>query len=325
MTDFYHRERPCRPPHFRWAVLLPSLTVFCLTMTVKAQLDPDSIRTLNNNLANDAVSAVEVFSAGNTIATGTFDYDNPGSSDVKFSTFKLPLSYAFGSPTNRFRPLVGAYVGYFDLSQDVTGFGPPTGELRVRSWTATAGGGVECRINDWLSVSPRLMLAYSHVWENYNRDVPPGDPTTGLLFDWDADALTLLPSLEVNAAWTFDRWVLGVNSRYTFIRVLGLHDSSPLIDLDSASQVWRNEVSARYRSPWKLFSMPVDLFSLFARYDLAGQIRHSDFVEHFYEMRLGASLFVPKWVKPIRELSLSGAYYFEGPFTGYSVGLALDF
>ncbi len=57
---------------------------------------------LEQHLANDAVSAIEVFSAGNTIATGTFNYDNTGTPDVEFSTFKLPLSYAFGSPTNRF-------------------------------------------------------------------------------------------------------------------------------------------------------------------------------------------------------------------------------
>jgi hypothetical protein len=106
---------------------------------------------------------------------------------------------------------------------------------------------------------------------------------------------------------------------------LGLADTSPLIDLDSASQVWRNEVSARYRSPWILLSLPVDLFSLFARYDLGGQIRRSDFVEHFYEARLGVNLFVPKWANPVREVSLSGAYYFAGPLTGYSIGFALDF
>ncbi len=325
MTDFESRELRCCPSRSCKVGLLRATVALCLATTAAAQGIADNIRTVNNNLANDAVSAIEVFSAGNTIATGTFNYDNTDTPDVEFSTFKLPLSYAFGSPTNRFRPLVGAYVGYFDLSQDVTFLGPPTGKLGVRSWTATVGGGVEWRVNDWLSVTPRLMLAYSHVWEDYDRDVPIGAPTPDIFFDWEADALTLLPSLEVNAARTFDRWKLGVNSRYTFIRVLGLHDTSPLIDLDSASQVWRNEVSARYQSPWRLLSMPLDFFSLFARYDLGGQIRSADFVEHFYEARLGVSFFVPQWVKPVRELSLSGAYYFEGPLTGYSIGFDLDF
>jgi len=291
--------------------------------TALAQSGP--IQEFNNNLANDAVSAVEVFSAANIIATGSFQYDNPGEEDVEFYTYKLPASYKFGSPTNRFRPFIGAYVGYFDLKQDVTGFGPPTGNLRVQSWTGTAGGGVEWRINDWLSVSPGLMLAYSHAWQNFDRAVPPTDPTAGLLVEWEANALTLLPSIEANAAWTFGRWELGVNSRYTYIRVFGLSDNSPLIDLDSESQVWRNEISARYRSPWELFTMPVGVFSTFSRHDLAGQIQHSDFVEHFYEARLGMTFLLPHWAKPVSELEFSGAYYFEGPFTGYSLGLALSF
>ena len=299
--------------------------IFLGLASAQAQFDPNQIQQLNNNLANDAVSAVEVFSAGNTIAGGAFKYDNPGESDVAFDTYKLPASYQFGSPTDRFRPFVGAYAGYFDLKQDVAGFGPPTGQLRVQSWTATAGGGVEWRVNDWLSISPRLMVAYSHAWQNYNRDVPPDDPTAGLLVDWEANALTLLPAIEAKAAWTLGRWELGINSRYTYLRVLGLSDNSPLIDLDSESQVWRNEVTARYRSPWNFFSLPVSPYAAFARHDLGGQIRRSDFVEHFYEARLGTTFLLPDLIRPIRELDFSGAYYFQGPLTGYSIGLALDF
>jgi len=292
--------------------------------TAQAQLDPALVQQVNNNLANDAVSAVEVFSAGNMVAAGTFHYDNP-SDDVDFSTYKLPVSYQFGNPTNQLRPFIRAYVGYFDLKEDVTLLGPPTGQLRVRSWTGTAGGGVEWRINNWLSVTPSMMFAYSHAWQNYDRDVPPTDPLAGVFVNWEANSLTLLPAIEVNAAWTFGRWELGVNSRYTYIRILGLSDNSPLIDLDSASQVWRNEVTARYHSPWELFTLPVSPYAAFARHDLAGRISTSGFVDFFYEARLGVTFLLPEWTKPVRELDLSGAYYFEGPLTGYSVGISLDF
>jgi len=72
MTDL-KPGKPCRdPPEFRWAALLPGIVTVCLTPTAHAQLDSTSIRTLNNNLANDAVSAVEIFASGNTIATSTF-------------------------------------------------------------------------------------------------------------------------------------------------------------------------------------------------------------------------------------------------------------
>jgi len=66
-------------------------------------------------------------------------------------------------------------------------------------------------------------------------------------------------------------------------------------------------------------------YAAIARHDLWGQIRRSDFVEHFYAARLGITLLLPPWERPVRELDFSAAYYFQGPLTGYSFGVSLDF
>jgi hypothetical protein len=294
-------------------------------LTCAAQLNPAAVRRINNNLANDAVGAVEVFSAANTIGTGNFTYDNPGPDDVEFQTYKLPWSRWLRGATNRFRPFIEGYLGYFQMKQELASAGPPPSAIRIRSLTASFGGGVRWALNDWLSATPRMMLAYSHAWQHLNRDAPAGDPWVALFTNWEADALTLLPSMEVNGTWTVGRWDLGAGSRYTYIRATGLHDNSPLIEVNSDSHVWRNEVSASYRSPWKVFGSRLRPFGLFARHDLAGQILHSGFVDSFYETRLGIGVSMPDRLKPVRELSLNGACYFEGPFNGYSIGLSLGF
>jgi hypothetical protein len=314
-----------RPPPRRATLGLALLATVCGWAGVNAQLNPAVTRKLNNDLANDAVSAVEVFSAANTIATGNFDYDNPGPDDVRFKTYKLPFTHEFGSATNDLRFFLEGHLGYFDLKQAVTGFGPPPGQIRIRSLTATGGGGMTWRINDWLSTAPRLLFAYSHAWHQFERNAPPGDPFANALPDWRVEALTVLPSVEINIARAFERWDLGVHSRYTYLRALGLHNNSSFIDLDSESHVWRNEITASYRSPWTVFNLPLRPFGLFARHDLAGQIRRSDFVEHFYEARLGLGVSMPSGLKPVTEASVSFAYYFEGPFTGYSIGFDLAF
>ena len=46
------------------------------------QLESAEARRINNDLANDAVNAVEVISTAYTIATGVFQYDNTGPDDV---------------------------------------------------------------------------------------------------------------------------------------------------------------------------------------------------------------------------------------------------
>lgn len=283
-----------------------------------------AIRELNNGVANDAVIAVEVFSAADLIGTGTFRYDNPGDNDVDFSTSRLPWSHRFGAETNAVRPFVEGYLGYFRLKQDVSVFGPPKGELKVQSITATVGGGVDWQVTQWLTLSPRMGLAYSHVWENFDRNSPPGDPFANVVMDWNADALTVLPSFEAAGAWTIGRWDLHVRSDYTYLRVFGVHTSSSFIDLQSDSQILRNEVGAGYRLPWKLFGLPPRPFFLFARHDLFGPITEG-FVKDFYEVRAGLELGLPESIKLVRTVSFSAAYYFHDQFSGYGVGLSFSF
>jgi hypothetical protein len=308
----------------RWSVA-KTLVMLGLAAPAHAQLPPSVAYQLNNDLANDAVSAIEVFSAANTVATGVFKYDNAGPDDVEFQTYKLPLDHSFGPTNSAIRPFVEGYLGYFDLRQRITSFGFPPGEIKIKSLTATAGGGATWQITDWLAASPRLLLAYSHAWHHFDRNALPGDPFANALPDWRLDALTLLPSLEVKLKHSLRRWDFGVNSRYTYSHVFGLNDTSVYIDLDSESHVWRNEITASYRSPWRVFDLSLRPFGLFARHDVAGQIRHSGFVEHFYEARLGLGLEMPTALKPIREASFSFAYYFQSAFTGYSVGLDIAF
>ncbi len=300
------------------------VATFGLTASL-AQPDPVAVQNLNNQIAKSGATLLDVFSSANTIAAGDFHYDNPGPDDVDFSTFKLPLDYKFGSPTNGLRPLVEGYYGYFKLNEDVTELGPPNGEFSIRGYTLSAGGGVEWKVCNWLYLTPRLMLAYSHLWQDYNRPVPPSDPTANIIENWHADVLTISPSLEARGVWSAGRWDFQLKSRYTFLQLLDLHDNNSYINLHSSSQVWKNEVGVSYRSSWAIFRLPLRPFAQFARYDLAGDVTTDEFVDFFYEARAGIGIGMPHAVKPLSELVLSGAYYWEGPLTGYSIGVALSF
>ncbi len=325
-TACFPGVKPRRSNRFAWCAFAPIVgAILCLVSSADAQLPPSVAYQINNDLANDAVSAIEIFSAANTVATGVFKYDNAGPDDVEFQTYKLPLDHSFGPTNSALRPFVEGYLGYFDLRQRITSFGFPPGEIKIKSLTATAGGGATWQITDWLATSPRLLLAYSHAWHHFDRNALPGDPFATALPDWRLDALTLLPSLEVKLKHSLRRWDFGANSRYTYSHVFGLNGTSVYIDLDSESHVWRNEVTFSYRSPLNVLGQSVRPFGLFARHDVAGQIRRSGFVAHFYEARLGIGLELPARLKPIREASLNFAYYFQSAFSGYSIGLDFNF
>jgi hypothetical protein len=305
----------------RQALLVAGLL---LTGTVAlAQALPEPYRELNNNLANNAVSAVEVFSAGKIVATGNFTYDNPDTPDVTFSTFKLPGSYQFSDATNSVRLFVEGYLGYFKLDQDLNETDPTWGSLDVQSGTATLGVGVGCDLNDWLTITPRMQFAYSHVELHLRGNPPP--PINSIIASWGADALTLLPSLDLIAHRRLGLWDVAFNTRYTYIRSLGLHDTSSLISIDSETHLWRNEISTRFHTPRKTLGLPLDYGALFARHDLTGQLRQSGFVSYFYEARLTIFSPLPKKLRPLTGAALTGATYFNGPLSGYSIGVSLDF
>lgn len=304
---------------FLLAVAAGSLTA------AQAQIDPVLVQDFNNRIANASATVLEVFSSANTISTGDFHYDNPGPDDVDFSTFKLPLDYKFGAATNRLRPLIEGYYGYFKLTEDVTGLGPPTGVFRIHGHTVSAGGGVEWRVADGLDLTPRLLLAYSHLRQDYHRDSLPGDPYANIIANWHADLLTLSPSLEARGSWSWDRWDFQMKSRYTFLQLFDSHDNSGYIELNSQTHVWKNEVGVSYRSTWAIFQLPLRPFAQFARYDLHGDIIQTELVDFFYEARFGVGVTMPRVLAPISEVVLSSAYYFQGPLTGCSVGVSLSF
>jgi hypothetical protein len=156
-------------------------------------------------------------------------------------------------------------------------------------------------------------------------DGTPPPPYDTILASWRADALAFLPSLELRAHHTWGRWDVLFSSHYSYIRVVGIDDTSALIKLDSETHLWRNEVSTRFHSPWRTFGLPLDFGALFARHDVGGQIRQSDFVTHFYEARGTVYWKLPARFEPVSEVSFSGAYYFYGPLSGYSIGLSLGF
>jgi len=119
------------------------LAAWSATLPAWGQITPDTLKRLNSDLVNEAVSAVEIFSAADTVATGSFQYDNAGSDDPEFSTYQLPLGHHFGAATNLVRPFLEGYLGYFQLQEDVAGLGPPVGKYEIQSFAVTAGGGFD--------------------------------------------------------------------------------------------------------------------------------------------------------------------------------------
>lgn len=290
-----------------------------------------SIQRMNNTVANQAVSAIEVFSASDSVATGSFRYDNDGSPAALFSTYRLPLRHYFAEETAVVRPFLFGALGYFGMTQEQRAGTLRLGELREECLTASLGVGADWSVTDWLMVTPRLPVSYAFARQRFDADSGPGGAAAWLFPDWRSHVVAMNPSLELKTRWRQGAFEYGVGSRGTYVWAKGVADDSDFLDIETESFVWRNEVYMRHYTPWSLEGCPVVLSSAFARHDLSGDMRHADFLNHFYEVRAGVAFRTAEALSAVDSLSwlheveLSAAYYFGERFSGVSVGVSADF
>lgn len=307
------------------AALLPAL------IAIAGVSPAQSIGQTTLTIANQAVSAIEVFSASDSVATGSFRYDNDGTPDALFSTYRLPLRRYFAESDAAFRPFLFGSIGYFKMTQEQRVGATRLGELREECFTTALGAGADWAAADWLTLTPRLPVSYAFARQRFEPDGGPGGAAAALFPDWQSHVLALTPSLELKTRRRTGAFEYGVGTRGTYVRAKGIADDSDFQDIHTESVVWRTEVYARHYTPWSVQGCPVVLSSAFARHDLFGDMRHADFLNHFYEVRAGVGFHTAEALGSVRSLSwlhqveLSAAYYFGERFSGVSVGISSDF
>lgn len=229
-----------------------------------------------------AIGAVEVFSGADTVATGSFTVDDDGDPAAKMQTYRLPWRNEFFDPKESSRPFVFGALGYFGFRQDApVADGSPVigGTAFVQSPSVSFGMGFDFDVTDWLTVTPRIPIGYSYVDFRFRHSGVPGNPYAGFLSDWVTHSVSISPSLEVSPHWRVDRWTLGACSRFTAIfaqEMPGLGTAPDSRDsfadgVSSNSYLLRNELFARYDSPWRLWDSPLNFRAAFARHEVFGE------------------------------------------------------
>lgn len=306
--------------------------VFALVAPGVSALRADPVREVNNALANQAVSIIEAFSATNSVATGSFHYFNENQPPSRFDTYRLPLRYYVDDEGHDFRLFFGGALGYFELNQREE-WGPaiPLGDLKIDCVSALAGPGFDWYPLRWLRVTPHAAFFYSYERFRFSPSGPVGESIARIVPNWGSHDVGVAPSLEMRTQWWAGPVEYGLSARFTsiFARSLGGDGETPYIRPES--YVWRNEVYARYHTPWEIGACPVIWGAAFARHDLAGDVRNSGFLNHFYEVRSSLALRTEQALASVdslswlREVEFSAAYYFGERFSGISVGVSADF
>ena len=317
----------CRP---RWRLALLLLGV-CGVRPGPAQTLPPDLAAKFDAYVSQSINAMVLFTSERAISSGTYTLKGRGGdNDAKFTVPKLTIYHEFAGQNPRAAvPFVEAGLSRFSLKEEVNRFGLPADVAQFHTLTVTAGGGVKVRLAEGLRLSPGFAAGYSHVEQGYEFKNPESIALRpfidGVLVNWDADAYSLRPSLQLDYTKTLGRVRLDAASKYIFLFTDLIHASSPAVSVASQTHLWRNQVSGLVDSGWKPAGQPLFLGLSLSRYDLSGKSPEALGLKTYYELRGDVFAKLTRRILRLEELGLTASWFFGGRLAGWRAGLYYDF
>lgn len=285
-----------------------------------------------NDRVNEAVNAVTIFTTQDTASTGVFSFesDRPGASDRDLSILKVPLSHSFGEAGDEFRPEVRGIFGQFQST-----FSPPSpvaGETadfsRLEANTAGVSGGVAWNAWKKLTVTPLFEIAWTHLKRryDYNNSFSQANflPFDREAFNTSVDVITLSPSLEVDYVFADGETTYVPKIRYAQLFNDSTSSKSSVIDINSDSGLLQTFFDVNTPLGYNVRGFDLGLHPYIVRTDVFGEAKDAEGPNYFHE--IGVDLTFDRGADAlVNGFSLGGSYIFGDDFTGYRIGLGLDF
>ena len=276
------------------------------------------------------IGAGVVLSASDFIGGGTLDFED-GSGSVRVR--HLPWHHRFGEPDRRIRPWVLGEVGRIvdKESLQITEV-PDDGRFEVTS--VAAGGGARIGIGSGFYAEPSAALIYSWVDTALRYNSPESEALRpildGVIFNWEAEALTLLGAARLG--WE-RRWsnevALDVAGQVVALRTDPVSTDSPFQDATTDSNYSR--LQARLRIPLGATVRDADLYLIprvvrtFFSEEIAEPLVSGDMTQ--LNLRLLAEIADPSpeaaWWQRLRPraVGLSAGYTTAHSLSGWSFGV----
>ena len=262
------------------AFWIACLLVAMATRVVGQEASPRQKETLGRIIAvGVALSSAEF------IGGGSFDVDEsglhePGSAGSSMRIRHVPWRHWFGERSKRFRPWVLGALGRVDIRQPIELLGDVPDASKFVADSLAAIGGVEIDLGDggWY-LDPTAGLIYSQIESELRYNSPESealkDLLDGVLFNWEADALTWTAGLRLGYRIDWANGIaLDVAGEAVGLWTNPISTDSPVQDTSTASNYSR--LRARLRIPLGVEALGGDLV-------LVPRVAHTFFSEEIEE------------------------------------------
>ncbi|NDC39251.1 MAG: hypothetical protein EBZ48_14600 [Proteobacteria bacterium] len=285
-----------------------------------------------NDRANQAVSAVTLFTSQDTLSSGLFKFRPSNESSTEFRVTRLPYSHSFEPLSNGIVPEVSAVYGFSKLTQSPQLPAEAEGIddfSRVSTNSIGVGGGLT--IPAWVdgfSVAPRFFFAWSHLKRRYdfNNSYSQGTlkPFDEDFFNTYVDVLVYTPSVELK----YDQRMFGatevsVHCRYSQLFNDSVRTKSSVIDISSATGLLQSEIEAMVPTEVNLYGRDMKVHPFLGRSDIYGAARAGLGFSYFHEVGLDLVFTKPTDTSIFKDLSVGFSYSFGDSFDGWRLGVGL--
>lgn len=309
------------------------LVVLSGSMTAASAVDPAAMASFIRDFSRLTVARSEtlaIMGGDDGISGGSYKFY---ADDSTLSITKFGGKGAIGKPQQTgaagitWQPLLGGTIGYISGTNEFRLTPMLTGNKET-FFTVAAGGdaGVKVSLTEEVSIAPTVGLLYSYSGSSFSPRTPLASELkqqyAKQLFDWDAQTISFVPTIEATYEKTFAKdWKLSLSSRYAWFKTWEIATSSRYLDGDGNSSSWENKVDLDLRLPLKIFGFPLHTGGYVSVDLVGGDFREVIQTNAIYTFNSRFVLGDLDGLLKLDWLGLGLSYIKANTFYGYSVGL----
>ena len=219
------------------------------------------------------------------VSGGAFVFDAVDA-DAEIDVFRLAGRGGLGSP----RPIGDSGIGWNLVFEGGIGARHDRQSVQDRrqldgnesstdTISASLAAGVRFTFLEHFSVAPTFGIIYSHTENEFKARTDTGRALLaqfdGILVNWDADVITLVPSVEGRYRQRFGPMTVELTSLYRYFETQPIRRSTEALSFESHSQWWRNRLDVDFRLPLYVFGRQFRTGASFARAELFDGLEQS--------------------------------------------------
>ena len=318
----------------RFLLVLGCALTAILSSAASAQpvLPPGALQQFQEAVGN-RIEAVSILGGDYSAAGGIYTFRGGSLADLSISKIggggEVASPKPLGLGSVQWAPVLQGNVGMVSAANTFrTGY-LAGNQMKYDTLALELGAGAAFYLTDDLSLAPTLSGIYGRVENSFSPQNANGDYIkavgSGTVVDWTMDTWSLVPALELDYQWLWDRATFEFSSGYSFFHTESFQSSSPILGVNGDSSTWANKLDVDLPLGLALFGREFHVGGFFSRTEIFGNAARGLNTGYVYTAngRLVLDFLGQLW--KLKWLGLGVSYFWGHDFSGWSAGVDLQF